>query len=107
MFQALAWEANARLAMAESDLGRAADCIGKAVAAIEGFEVPLAAWRVHSTAAECAERRGDAQAAQTHRELSRVTIMDLANSFPSQDPLWSTFLSAPAVRVVLDRLPPA
>src|SRR5262249_38215641 len=95
MFQALAWEANARVAMPESDLARAADCIGKAVAAIEGFEVPLAAWRVHATAAACAERADDERAAQRYRELSRATILQLANSLPSEEPLRSTFLSAP------------
>jgi len=103
MFQALAWEANARLAIAESDRVRANECAAKAVATIEGFEVPHAAWRVHATAAESAERAGDGRAAQRFRELSRATILQLANSMPPEDPLRSTFLSAPAVRVVLDR----
>jgi hypothetical protein len=103
MFQGLAWEVKARLAMAESDLERSGDCIGKAVMAIEGCEVPLAAWRVHATAAECAERAGDGRAAQHYRELSRATILQLANSLPPEEPLQSTFLSAPAVRGVLDR----
>src|SRR4029077_19588876 len=102
MFQALAWEANARLAMAETDLARAADCVAKAVDAMDGFEVPLAAWRVHATAAECAARAGNGRAAQHYRELSRATILGLANSL-TEEPLRSTFLSAPAVRVVFDR----
>jgi tetratricopeptide (TPR) repeat protein len=101
--QALAWEANARLAMAESDLARAAQCIGNAAAAMEDFEVPLAAWRVHATAAACAERAGNRRAARRHRELSRATILELAESLPAEGPLRSTFLSAQAVRVVLDR----
>ena len=50
MWQALAWEANARVAMAELDVPRARDSIAKALSAMEGFEVPLAAWRVHATA---------------------------------------------------------
>ncbi len=102
-FQALAWEANTRLAMAESDLKRAGDCIGNGLATIEGFEVPLAAWRVHATAAACSERAGDRRAAKRHRELSRATILELANSLTPEDPLRSTFLSAPAVRAVLER----
>src|SRR5208283_83470 len=52
MWQALAWEANARVAMAELDIPRARDSIAKALSAMEGFEVPLAAWRVHATASE-------------------------------------------------------
>jgi DNA-binding winged helix-turn-helix (wHTH) protein len=102
-FRGLAWEASARIAMAESDLERAAECVSNAVATIEGFEVPLAAWRVHATAAACCERMGDGQAAQRFRELSRATILQLAKSMPPEEPLRKTFLSASAVRVVLDR----
>jgi hypothetical protein len=70
---------------------------------MEDFEVPLAAWRVHATAAACAERAGNRRAARRHRELSRATILELAESLPAEGPLRSTFLSAQAVRVVLDR----
>ena len=101
MFQALAWEANARLAMAETDLARAADCVAKAVDAMDGFEVPLAAWRVHATAAELAQRAGDEALAAHNRELSRATILKLANSLPAEEPLRNTFLSAPSVSKVL------
>jgi ABC-type transporter Mla MlaB component len=86
MHQALAWEANARLAMAESNLVRADDCIGKAVIAIAGFEVPLAAWRVHATAAECSARAGDRRAAAPP-QLSRTTILDLLRILPSKKSL--------------------
>jgi hypothetical protein len=44
-WQVLAWEANARIAMAQLDLDRARDCIAKGLSTMEGFEVPLAAWR--------------------------------------------------------------
>jgi len=44
-WQARAREASARVAIAECDLHRAQSCIDRA--AMEGFEVPLAAWRVH------------------------------------------------------------
>jgi hypothetical protein len=37
--------------------------------------------------------------------FSRATILELADTFPPEEPLRSTFLSAPAVRVVLDRCP--
>src|SRR5262249_40513746 len=103
MFQGLAWEANARVAMAQSDPERANECAAGAVAAIEGFEVPHAAWRVHATAAECAERAGNRRAARRHRELSRATILELAKSLPAEGPVQGTFLSAQAVRLVLDR----
>jgi DNA-binding winged helix-turn-helix (wHTH) protein/tetratricopeptide (TPR) repeat protein len=100
-WQALAWEANSRIAIAEVNLEGARDCIAKALSTMEGFEVPLAAWRVHATAAELFARSGDNDPVEHHRELSRATIMKLANSLGPEEPLRTTFLSAPSVRKVL------
>ena len=68
---------------------------------MKGFEVPLAAWRVHATAAALYKRMGKSDVAEQHRALSRATILQLANSLPADEPLRSTFLSAPAVVQVL------
>jgi len=100
-FGALAFEVSARVAMAEGDLPKAQDRISKAVQAMEGFEVPLAHWRVHATAYELFQRMKQRDAAKKHRELSRATIMKLANSLPVEEPLRQIFLSAPMVRKVL------
>ncbi len=100
-WQTLAWEANARVALAELDLTRAQECIAKGLSTMEGFEVPLAAWRLHATAAELYQRMNRRAAAKKHRELSRATMMKLANSLPSEEPLRQTFLSAPAIRKIL------
>jgi hypothetical protein len=102
MWQALAWEVNARVAMAELDVPRARDCIAKGLSAMEGFEVPLAAWRVHATAFELHRDSGNRDLAERHLALSRETIMKLANSLPAEEPLRRTFLSAPMVRRILD-----
>jgi tetratricopeptide (TPR) repeat protein len=101
MWQALAWEANARVAMASFDVPRARDCIAKALSALEGFETPLAAWRVHATASEYCGNTGDRDSAERHLSLSRETIMKLANSLPTEEPLRQTFLSSPRVERVL------
>ena len=53
-----------------------------ALSTVQGFEVPLAAWRVHSTAAEIDEDAGNLQSARSHRDISRTTILQLANSLP-------------------------
>ncbi|HME71203.1 MAG TPA: hypothetical protein VKM54_15230 [Myxococcota bacterium] len=98
--QALAWEANARVAAA-TDLMRAKDCITAALSTMEGFEVPLAAWRVHATAAELCERMGDRDLAQHQRTLSRARILELAHSLIGEETLRKTFLSAPSVRKIL------
>jgi DNA-binding winged helix-turn-helix (wHTH) protein/tetratricopeptide (TPR) repeat protein len=101
MWQALAWEANARLAVAELDRTRAQDSIAKALSAMEGFEVPLARWRVHATAGELYRNSGDRDLAERHIALSRETIMKLANSLPADEPLRQIFLSAPMISKIL------
>jgi hypothetical protein len=100
-WQALAWEANARIALAASELERAQDCITKALSAMEGYETPLAEWRVQATAAELSELRGNSGAAKHHRELSRATVLRLAHSLPGDDPLRKTFLSTPSISAIV------
>ncbi|MFZ2061934.1 MAG: AAA family ATPase [Candidatus Binatus sp.] len=100
-WQALAWDANARIAMAQRDLERAHECVKNALSTMEGFEVPVAAWRVHATAAELYRGSEKSKRAEHHLELSRATILKLADSLPTEEPLRKTFLSAPSVREVL------
>ena len=100
-WQALAWDANARVAMAQRDLERAHECVKNALSTMEGFEVPLAAWRVHATAAELHRGSEKSKQSEHHRELSRATILKLADTLPVEEPLRKTFLSAPSVRKVL------
>ncbi len=100
-WQALAREANTRVAMAQRDFERADECITKALSTMEGFEVPLAAWRVHATAAELYQGSKKSEASEHHRELSRATILKLADSLSAEEPIRRIFLSAPSVRRVL------
>jgi hypothetical protein len=100
-WRALAWEMSARVAMAELDITSAQHCIAKGLSTMEGFEVPLASWRVHAVAAEFHERTGDSELAESYLALSRETIMKLGNSLPAKDPLQKSFLSDPVIRRVL------
>jgi hypothetical protein len=102
-WQGLAWEINARVALANRDHARARECIGRAVSTVQGFEGPLAAWQVHATAAHIEEQAGNLESARAHGNLSRATILRLANSLPEEEPLRKIFLSAPAVARVLGR----
>jgi hypothetical protein len=68
-FQALAWEANARVAMADLDLKRSQSHISKGLSTMEGFELALAAWRVHGTAFQIYTSSGDLSLAERHRAL--------------------------------------
>jgi tetratricopeptide (TPR) repeat protein len=101
-WQARALQLSARVAMAQDQSDSARDFMGKALSRMEGFELPLAAWRVHGTAAEFYERIGDKEAGERHREVSRATILHLANSLRPEESLQKIFLSAPLVRRVLE-----
>jgi DNA-binding winged helix-turn-helix (wHTH) protein len=100
-WRTLAWEASARLAFAERDLTKATNCIAEGLHTMEGFEAPLARWRLNATAFELYQALGNRDLAERHRALSLDTIMKLANSLPAGEPLQDTFLSAPRVRKVL------
>jgi hypothetical protein len=96
-WQALAWDAIARVAMAELDAQRTQNCISKALSAIDGFEAPLAAWRVHATAAKVFGDAGKLDLSRHHLELSRATLLKLADSLGDEESLKRTFLAAPEV----------
>lgn len=83
-WRALAFEANARVAIGEGDLMTAQGFVIQALQAMEGFEVPLAAWRVHGTASALHERMREPGPAEKHRKLSRAIIMKLAESMPGR-----------------------
>jgi hypothetical protein len=96
--QALAWEANARIAMISGDRDAVADCIKKALSIVEQWEIPIAAWQVHATAAEAAT---DPELARAQWRLSAGTITRLADSLSPTEPLREIFLSAPPIRRIL------
>jgi DNA-binding winged helix-turn-helix (wHTH) protein/tetratricopeptide (TPR) repeat protein len=98
-FQALAWEASARIAMMSQDRAAVEQCIGQALSIVGRWELPLAAWRVHATAAQAAT---DPELARTQRQLSAETIARLADSLSRTEPLREAFLSAPPIRQILD-----
>jgi DNA-binding winged helix-turn-helix (wHTH) protein len=100
-WQALAWEANARIAIASLDPRRAEECIAEGLSTMNGFDVPLAAWRVHATAAELSEQLGDTETAKHQRELGRATVLRLGNSLGPEDSLRARFLSTPSVSSLL------
>ncbi len=96
-WQGIAWEANARVALAIGDQQRAMECISNGVSAVQGVDVPLAAWQVHATAADIFELLGHRESAASHRDAGRKTIMLLADSLEGHESLRETFLSAPRV----------
>jgi DNA-binding winged helix-turn-helix (wHTH) protein/tetratricopeptide (TPR) repeat protein len=100
-WQALAWEANGRVAAAQMDTDRARSCIGEALSKLEGFELPIAAWRVHATAAKLDDSCGRTTSASKHRAISGQTIHQLADSLAEDPALKESFLGSSAVSAAL------
>ena len=86
-WQARAWELDARVAMAEGDLQRAEASLAKALAAMEGYETPLAAWRVHRTLAMLHPER------MVSAQLAAETVRALAASLNGRPQLQQIFLA--------------
>jgi DNA-binding winged helix-turn-helix (wHTH) protein/tetratricopeptide (TPR) repeat protein len=104
--QALAWELKTRVAIAGHDWSEAQGCIEQALAVVEKFEVPVAAWRVQATAWDVYRHAKDDRAAEMHRARAEAHILAIANSFAADEPLRQSFLAAPAVRRILFLLEP-
>jgi len=101
-WQALAWQANARLAVQLNDTPRAKTLIDRALEAINDVDAPIAAWQVHATAADIARSGGDSSA-DRHQATSRNIIMKLADSLgPEYRSMREQFLKAPSVTRVLE-----
>jgi DNA-binding winged helix-turn-helix (wHTH) protein/tetratricopeptide (TPR) repeat protein len=99
--QALGWEMNTRVAMAEKDWAGASEFIELALALVEKFGVPAAGWQVHSTAWHLYQHVNENSKAEMHRACSEQLILKIANSFASDEPLRATFLSAEPVAEIL------
>jgi DNA-binding winged helix-turn-helix (wHTH) protein/tetratricopeptide (TPR) repeat protein len=96
-WQALSWDAHARVALASGDLQGGQKSIDRALEAVEGFEVPVAAWQAHATAASIARARCDDAGARHHRTASRALVDALAASLEPDEALRRTFVAAPLV----------
>ena len=100
--QALASEANARVALAFKDEKRAASCIEDALVVLKNREIPVIAWRVHATAMQLFRTLNDDKLAEKHRLLAKANILQLADSLKSGDPLRNALLSAVPLRAILE-----
>jgi hypothetical protein len=99
--RALAWEMKSRVARAENDFDGALACIDHALAILDRFNIPVAAWQVHRTAWDLYADIGDRESADGHHARTRELIMRIADSFDDDEPLRESLLTAPPVRRVL------
>jgi tetratricopeptide (TPR) repeat protein len=101
---ALAWEINARVAMATYQQQAAHGFIQNALNILERSHVPLAAWRVHATAGDLCSRSADADAAEKHRHAAVECIRKLADSLTCDEALRTSWLNSASVRRALNCL---
>ena len=99
--RALAWEMKSRVARAENDFDGARVCIDHALAILDRFDIPVAAWQVHRTAGDLYADVGDRERAGGHRARAKELILRIADSFDCDEPLRESLLTAPPVRRVL------
>ena len=81
-WQALAWETMARASLGEGHLQNAKVQLEAAFSVTEGFETPLANWRLQRTAARLHEARGDTQRRAAAQQRYIESRAHLAGSIP-------------------------
>jgi tetratricopeptide (TPR) repeat protein len=100
--RALAWEIKSRVARAGKDRASARVYIDNAVAILDKFDIPMAAWHVHRTAGDLCADEGDHRSAGENRTRAKDFIVKMADSFEPGEPLRQSFLTAPPVRRVFE-----
>ncbi|HKT46205.1 MAG TPA: AAA family ATPase [Candidatus Acidoferrales bacterium] len=101
--QTLAWDLQARVAVAQRNWTAARESVEQALALVGRFTIPVAAWQAHATAWKLYRRIGEEQLALASRERAENCVHFLASSFDPDEPLRQIFLSAAPVRDLLQR----
>ena len=99
--RARAWEIKSRVARAKKDHTGARLFIENAMAILDKFEIPMAAWQVHRTAEDLCADEEDHAGAGEHRSRAKELVLKIADTFDPEEPLRESFLTAPPVRRIL------
>jgi hypothetical protein len=100
--QALAWELQSRISIAEKAWSQAHEFVKNGLAIVTEFDVPVAASHIHTRAWELCMRANEQQQSKKHRAQAENHILTIADSFSPDEPLREIFLSAPPVRRLLE-----
>jgi DNA-binding winged helix-turn-helix (wHTH) protein len=103
-YRALAFEVNARVALAHEDLPAAQDFILRGIDVVQEQDVPLANWHVRATASLVFEMTGQKALAQGHHQAAKTAILSLADSLCPRQELRTKFLSAPSVSRAMEQV---
>ncbi len=99
-YLALGRQGLAEAALAQRDLPAAERDLSEALHAVDGYEVPLAEWRVCATAARTELARGRRVKADAYWTRSAAVLDRLAASLKDDADLHRSFLAQPAVQTV-------
>jgi tetratricopeptide (TPR) repeat protein len=99
----LAWDLQARVAMAEHNSSAARESIQHALAIVDSSELDSGAWQTFATASQVYSNARELKLAQTYRDRAEACIFKIADSFEPEEPLRAIFLAAPPVRHVLSQ----
>jgi DNA-binding winged helix-turn-helix (wHTH) protein len=100
-WQALAWDASARVALQEKSAPRAESELKNALDVMSGFQVPLAACQVHKTAALLSRVNSNGELLDFHLARAREVVLSVTKSLESRPALQQIFRSSPAVSEIL------
>jgi DNA-binding winged helix-turn-helix (wHTH) protein/tetratricopeptide (TPR) repeat protein len=95
---ALAWDLDARLGIAEKDWKGAGEKIEQGLALLRRFRIPTTAWRLHATRSALYHHAKNEAASEAERARAAALVLELADSFPPDEPLRRGFLDAAAIR---------
>ena len=74
--------------------------MAEALGVLDGFEAPLAEWRVCATAARVEEARGRRSRAEAYWGRGAAVLDQLATGLKDDGDLYHSFLAQPAVKAV-------
>jgi hypothetical protein len=97
----LAWDLQARVAVAEENRPAAEKAIKEGLTVLENYDDPVTGWMIHATACNFYLDEGDQEVAEAHRERAQEQILEQANTFTKDEPLRKSFLTATPVRRIL------
>ena len=100
--QALAWDLQARIALARDERPLARQSVTRALTCLEAATVPMAAWRVYDTARAVELRSGNTAAANEYRQQAMTIIDRMAVSLDPWPDLRDGLLRDARVREILD-----
>jgi DNA-binding winged helix-turn-helix (wHTH) protein/tetratricopeptide (TPR) repeat protein len=100
-YLALGHQGLAEATLGEGDRVTAEREVAEALGALDGFEAPVAEWRVCATAARVEEARGGRSSARVFWGRAAAVLDRLAASLKDEGDLRQSFLAQPAVEAVL------